>query len=314
MGAGHASVSRFAVTASAVGSVMASSFAIRESAALPHIYPFLSPDLQLWRVLTHFFFFPSAVEAAFGMLLFYKLRAVERRIGSPAYATFLLMSMLLATLMQIALQTVVASGCRAGPYALLVAGLALDVAWVPAAPRVNVFGFPVTDRIIIAFIYVQLLLQGFLGWEDMWIHVVCGLVPGIAFAKNIAGLGKVRLPDRVTKAYYDFCKALGLATYPPAAIEVFTNQVHRPTQPAHANAMLDAGNAAVPEQLLAARRHQMAQAFQNAQRAAVQAVVAATEENIRELEEMGFSRDQARAALEQSGNSLQLATARLLGD
>jgi hypothetical protein len=42
--------------------------------------------------------------------------------------------------------------------------------------------------------------------------------------------------------------------------------------------------------------------------------VVATEENIHELEEMGFSREQAQAALEQSGNSLQLATARLLGD
>ena len=66
--------------------MMASSFAVRESAAFPHIYPFISPDLQLWRLLTHYLFFPSAVEAALGMLLFYKLRTVERRIGSPAYA------------------------------------------------------------------------------------------------------------------------------------------------------------------------------------------------------------------------------------
>lgn len=65
------------------------------------------------------------------------------------------MAMVIATLVQIAVQTMVDASCRAGPYALLVAGLALDAMWVPAAPRVNVFGIPVTDRVILIAVYLQ---------------------------------------------------------------------------------------------------------------------------------------------------------------
>lgn len=166
----------------------------------------------------------------------------------------------------------------------------------------------------------------------MWIHLVAGLAAGLGFGKNIGGIGNFRLPTTVTKAYLDFCKALGIATFPHAAIEVFTNQVpspfsvtsrpkltlHQMPRPAqqHAHGVAEEGNAPTPEQLLAARRQQMAQAMLNAQRVAAEPIprVVATEENIHELEEMGFSREQAQAALEQSGNSLQLATARLLGD
>jgi len=50
------------------------------------LQPQIIPEGQIWRLITHHFYFQTSAEAFFGAILLYQLRLIERRFGTGKFA------------------------------------------------------------------------------------------------------------------------------------------------------------------------------------------------------------------------------------
>jgi len=58
---------------------------IRNYVSLNNLSPDITQKFQLWRLLTHHFFFSSPGEMLFGLILIYYFRLFERQMGSAKF-------------------------------------------------------------------------------------------------------------------------------------------------------------------------------------------------------------------------------------
>ncbi|KAJ1822031.1 hypothetical protein GGH91_001446 [Coemansia sp. RSA 2671] len=148
--------------------------------------------LQFWRLLTSLSGFSTWPEVLAALVLAYELRVVERVFGSRRFASFLVVAGIVGQALTVAAMQL--AGLRAvagGPYALLLACVCQYWRLVPRSYYVRVAGVAVPDTwgvyaAAACLVAPRLLVAA--------VPAGAGVVAGMAYSADVAGLGRWRLP------------------------------------------------------------------------------------------------------------------------
>lgn len=245
---------------------------------------------QLWRLVTHNFVFSTPGELLFGVVLLYFFRQFERQMGSSRFAALaFLTSTIYTALLSLILVLIPAIRIASGPYSLIVACLVYFYFETPKIYNFQILGtISLSDKSFAYLLALQLMLSSPL---RSIIPIISALISGLTY----------RLPFVQENAEMP----MTLVSVTSHLILPFLDTAPRPVQ-------------------TASRTQRTRRPQNNAHPAATIAPFVAahedehppevTEANVDVLVAMGFSREQSIAALERSGDDVQLATERLLND
>jgi len=255
------------------------SSSIRETVSLNLDYARIFQNREYWRIITSNLAFESVFELIVGGILMYYFRQFERQMGSNKFCAVALVSTAMATSIQLGTLAIAPhfKSVRPGPYAFIFTFL---VQYYIHTPRMypRMFSFYImhgSDKLLYYFLGLLLL---FSSWEQSFIAGFPGILVGGLLASNKSCQLRLRMP----KALSDVCRKYILPLIGSTPPSRTVGQRRRDT--AH-------GAAPAP--------------------AAAAPPVPASEEGIAQLEAMGFSRDDAVAALQASGNNVLIAVNRL---
>ncbi|KAI8978155.1 hypothetical protein BDB01DRAFT_800949 [Pilobolus umbonatus] len=169
------------------------------------IFPIESDSSQLWRVVSSPWGFNSLGTAVVGTWLIYKLRIIERRLGSAKYAALIFTSFVASTLLQTSVLLVSSRfGMKSmsnGPYAILFSILYQFYRLIPPTDEFRFLGITMTDKTYVYMAATKLLLGD--GVSSM-IPCLCGWVTGWMYDANIKDIKEWRFPTwmrKVTSKY-----------------------------------------------------------------------------------------------------------------
>lgn len=253
---------------------------------LLHLPPsFVASEMkQAWRLASGNLVFASSRELLFGAYLIYYCRVFERRMGSNKFASFVLVTSAMSTLLQIGV-TQLYRGCyplASGPFGLIFGCAIPFVMDVPVSSKFSILGLPLTDKALVMAVGAQLLLAS---WKRTLIPGVCGMVAGSMYRINFLGMRKFRIPMFISKIFKQTIGKILVA--PPDPVS--------PTVTPATNA-----DGSRPGTSMGAHRGHS------------QWLAQPSPEAVELLVSMGFDRTIASRALQQSENDVNLATNRLL--
>ncbi|KAI1316451.1 hypothetical protein EDD11_009941 [Mortierella claussenii] len=178
-------------------SLLSSVFQIKTDFHL-QLVPHLTAHHQFWRLITSHFAFSTSAEVLFGGLVIYYLRIIERLFGPVKYVSFLFVSAILCTFLNIAvLVTGSALGLNvlpAGPYGVIFAALYQFYTLIPVMYEFKVFGVAFTDKVFMYVLGGQLLISHMPGSIAVG---ACGLLAGAIYRSDFAGSRRWRFPKPI---------------------------------------------------------------------------------------------------------------------
>eukprot|EP00761_Pharyngomonas_kirbyi_P004568 gb/GECH01004573.1/.p1 GENE.gb/GECH01004573.1/~~gb/GECH01004573.1/.p1 ORF type:complete len:354 (+),score=83.17 gb/GECH01004573.1/:1-1062(+) len=293
---------------------------------------------QLWRIFTGPCVFTSLGEMLFGILLLYVFRVFERQWGSHRYAVLVFISTSLTFIFTLCTRLIFGSTFEmsSGPYGLIFAALAQYFADIPATNKQPLFGVPLSEK---AFVYMMSIQLLFLKFPGSLIAGSFGFLSGILFRANTLRLKHIRFPRFIVSTAKRLLGPLLHSSNPvhrrpfggavpgtPGARNNF--QTVDETGQGRADTLLGNEHDRMFQQIARLRRQQ-AQGPEQPSTSTTNLdgsstantgnetnenenethgmSVQASEENIQQLEQMGFNRDRARQALEQNNNNVPAA-------
>ncbi|KAF9179761.1 hypothetical protein BGZ51_006665 [Haplosporangium sp. Z 767] len=141
------------------------------------------------------FAFSTSSEVLFGGLIIYYLRVIERLFGPAKYVSFIFVSAVLCTFLNIAaLVTGTAFGLNvlpAGPYGVIFAALYQFYTLIPIVYEFKVFGIAFTDKVFMYILGAQLLMSHMPGSIA---SAMCGLFAGAIYRSDFGGTRRWRFP------------------------------------------------------------------------------------------------------------------------
>ncbi|KAK9725998.1 hypothetical protein RND81_05G183200 [Saponaria officinalis] len=240
---------------------------------------------KFWKIVVSMYAFMSTPELMFGLFLLYYFRVFERQIGSNKYSVFILFSFFVTFLQEsviLALLKDPKSTITAGPYSLIFSSFVPFFFDIPATTRFRVFGLQFSDKSFIYLAGLQLLLSS---WKRSILPGICGVTAGFLYRMNIFYIRKAKLPDFISSFFF---RVSWPSTGSPSSA---------------AGARNIPGTASAPP--FAGR--QVERTFPP-----LAGLLEPTEDSIAMLVSMGFDRDNARQALVQARNDVNVATNILL--
>ncbi|GAB2227915.1 hypothetical protein Droror1_Dr00009744 [Drosera rotundifolia] len=282
-GFNNAPVTRAFVIASAVFTIV---FGIRgRSNKLGLSYQDIFQKLQLWKLLTSLFAFSSTPELMFGLYLLYYFCIFERQIGSSKYSVFILFSVITSLLLEVATLAILKDPSvnliTSGPYGLIFSSFVQFYFDIPVSSRVRFFGFRFSDK---SFIYVAGFQLLFSSWKRSILPGVCGILAGLLYRLNIFYVRRIKFPGFVASFFSRFSLPFPLSTSSAAATR---NALGNLTT--YVGSQAEQRNYPVPS-----------------------ASIEPPEDSILTLVSMGFDHNDARQALVQARNDVNVATNILL--
>ncbi|WVQ71502.1 hypothetical protein IAR50_001040 [Cryptococcus sp. DSM 104548] len=159
----HAGVTKGLMMLLGITTISASLLGVKPYLHLQFV-PHMSQYHQYWRILTHPFAFAGSGELLMGELLLYKVSTqVERAYGPRKFASFILVSCVLSTLLACATIIVLHPfGIRSvpgGPYGIIFSLLWQYYRIVPSLYQFNLFGLIMSQKIFTAILALQLVLS-----------------------------------------------------------------------------------------------------------------------------------------------------------
>eukprot|EP01102_Stenamoeba_stenopodia_P018677 TRINITY_DN6898_c0_g1_i1.p1 TRINITY_DN6898_c0_g1~~TRINITY_DN6898_c0_g1_i1.p1 ORF type:complete len:298 (-),score=37.49 TRINITY_DN6898_c0_g1_i1:58-951(-) len=249
----------------------------------------LTQRFQFWRLFTNNLFFNTPGETLFGLILIYSFRLFERQMGTSKFGAFTLLCYIISTLLHVGVLTLFPTRpIVSGPYSFIFACLVLFHYTVPITNRFRFLRLNLNDKVFTYLLGLQLLLSH--SWSSV-IAGAFGFLSGVLYTGDIFHLRRFTLPNWVNR----LCSSVFLPFLQSPHMPPTTRS--RPVRQPEANANNRAGGFG----------HRAAY-----QPAGMSFGVPVTEDNIGALTSMGFSREIATQALQQSNNNLQLATNILL--
>lgn len=193
----HAPVTKGIMMAIAVSSIVVAIFDVKYNFHL-QLVPHISRDHQYWRLLVHHTAFCNSSELFLWELILYYIGIdIERQFGGVKYASFLVVSAILVTVLELlsllVLQNfgssfnVIPSGPVGIAFSLVYQYLSL----VPATYHFRVFGVTLSNK---SFLYV---LASQLAFSQPWASTLAaalGISAGALYRSDIASLKSYRLP------------------------------------------------------------------------------------------------------------------------
>jgi len=309
------------------------------SCEIPQIL--ISP--QIWRLLLNRLTFTHSKDLLCSALVFYYFRVFERRMGSRKFASHLLGSSVIATLLEISIIMILAQFhpdyqnaagrfLPPGLYSLL---FPLYVSYYLDIPRVTVthiLGIPVTGKTVTYLLGLQIACTS----QATVISSLCGLVAGLLYRYNFLMVKKwLVVPDLVAR----ICdKAFGWLLYskePKVAQTGATLELQRQEQSerweqqyfhnraqdfrqargqGYSERLIDDHRGGPLDPMMENGGGLVNYFFRQRRAAGSNGPMGAppSDSNIQTLVDMGFDRGRATEALRSSGNDLATATSILL--
>lgn len=235
---------------------------------------------RVWKMIMSVFAFSSTPELMFGLYLLYYFRVFERQIGSNKYSVFILFSMTVSLLLEVFAIALLKDPAKnlvtSGPYGLIFASFVPFFFDIPVSTRFRVFRVHFSDKSFIYLAGLQLLLSS---WKRSILPGVCGILAGFIYRLNIFHIRKAKFPEFIAS----FFSRLSWPSVgsPPAAPS-------RGNLPSFAGRPVQRNYPSVPS------------------------ATEPSEDSIATLVSMGFDRNDARQALVQARNDVNVATNILL--
>jgi len=233
--------------------------------------------LQLWRLIPNYVFFSNPLEAVLGVLFLYHFRVFERQMGSAKFAAFVMSTWVMNSMMTLLFVVLFPSrNIVSGPYGLVFSLLVQFYFEVPSTYRFRIFGISVGDKILTYLLSLQLMGTQF---PSSLFAALSGIVVGLIYRSEILPIQRFIVPSSLVRLAQRYILPL----------------VQQPRRRAPLNL-----NMLNPQQRAPIQQHMPT------------AAVPPPESAVAVLMDMGFSREEARAALSQANNDPQLAAALLL--
>jgi len=158
---------------------------------------------EYWRILTCHFKFNSMGEMVVGLPILYMFRQFERQLGSRKFGLHVLVSIFLATTLQLSLLFLIPTlqYITPGPYALIFAFFPKYFAFVPKMhPKfLNLFGLFFSDKSICYLLGAQLAAND--GAHSLW-----SAISGIAAGALLVGEPSILQNRSMPKLISDLCE------------------------------------------------------------------------------------------------------------
>ncbi|KAF4364621.1 hypothetical protein F8388_015312 [Cannabis sativa] len=274
---------------------------------------------RIWKLIVSAFAFSSTPELMFGLYLLYYFRVFERQIGSNKYSVFILFSLTVSLLLEVLALSFLKDPAKnlitSGPYGLIFASFVPFFFDIPVSTRFTVFNVHFSDK---SFIYLaglqvktkecvvhnsisfpchrNLILTlsasaSLSSWKRSILPGACGILAGILYRLNIFRIRKAKLvwvhilfnsQSLLLRCFQDF---LGHQRGIYLLLRVEEETYHH---------------------------LQVAQSRQRNYPPSIPSAVEPSEDSIATLVSMGFDRNNARQALVQARNDVNVATNILL--
>jgi len=231
------------------------------------------------------------LESVLGVVLLYQFRMFERQMGSSKFLAFTCSTWFVNALLSLGFLVVYPSrGVPSGPYALIFSLLVLFYFEVPATYRFRLLGVNAGDKIMTYLLSLQLLGVQL---PSSLISGLFGLLAGIAYRSELFPINRLKIPEFLVR--FGRRWILPLIQNPQRRSTTINPNALRPQQQQQQQQQqLRPQNNLFPPPLQ--------QRFGDPP----------SESMVTALMDMGFSQEEARAALTQTGNDAQLAAALLL--
>jgi len=287
----HAPISKGLMWITAGLSLLVSFTNIRHYVSLNNLSPDITQKFQLWRFITHHFFFSSPGEMLFGLILIYYFRLFERQMGSAKFGAFAVLSFALTSLLELSFLVFrPSSPFLSGPYAFIFSNFVLFYFSVPASTRFKFCGINLSDKIFTYLLGFQLLCTHF---PLSFIFGIMGIVSGISYRSQTLRLHQYKLPETVNRFCKRFIFPYLKSSDPPRRQPRHTGALDLQAQQLRAGGLQDARAFAYPH-------------------GGTTVVPMPSEDNIQLLMSMGFERTSVIRALRTSANNVEVATNILL--
>ncbi|XP_047151906.1 rhomboid-like protein 20 isoform X1 [Vigna umbellata] len=285
----NAPVTRLFIVASAIFTIF---FGIQgRFGTLGLSYQDIFGKIRLWKLIMSIFSFSSTPELMFGLYLLYYFRVFERQIGSNKYSVFIVFSILTSLLLEVLavalLKDPTANLVTPGPYGLIFASFVPFFFDIPVSTRFRVFSFFFSDKSFIYLAGVQLLLSS---WKRSILPGMCGILAGSLYRLNVFYIRKAKDP---TLQFPEFISSFFSRITLPS--------MGSPHATSSSSTRHSVGN------LPSHPARQMERNYPP-----MQSAVEPSEDSINTLVSMGFDRNNARQALVQARNDVNVATNILL--
>lgn len=286
----------------------------------------------MWRLLTHHLVWSSSSELILGSVLLYTWRMFERMFGSRKFGGCLAFLLAMST----ALQVCVAVVCRAtgasfhpssGPWGLIFGLLACFFMDIPQSMPFTVFGVPLSDKMFLYILNLQLALSGLPGSAYT---ALIGLVLGFLYRWEALPFHRIRIPQVVSRCFGRVFSPLlsgslfatlagvdqqgrpvGARTFGSGRLGGAAPPVASRAPATHAGGYAMVDDAAAGDEPEGEILNDVGAYYTPAHM--MPPLVAADPAAVAQLQAMGFPEDRARAALQAAHNDVTAATNRLLG-
>ncbi|KAK3812973.1 MAG: hypothetical protein J3Q66DRAFT_347064 [Benniella sp.] len=175
-------------------SLLSSVFQIKTDFHL-QLVPHLTSHHQFWRLITSHVAFSTSTELLSGGLVIYHLRVIERLFGPAKYASFLFVSAIICTFLNVA---ILVSGnafgltvLPSGPYGVIFSALYQFYTIIPSLYEFKVFGIVFTDKSFTYALGVLFMLSQMPGSIAL---AASGLLAGAIYRSDLAGTRRWRFP------------------------------------------------------------------------------------------------------------------------
>ncbi|KAJ7098644.1 hypothetical protein B0H15DRAFT_585618 [Mycena belliarum] len=205
----HAPVSKGLMVGLALSSIAVGVFDVKHYFHL-QLVPHISRYYQYWRLGAHHLAFSSSSELFVTEILLYNIGVpIERQFGSLKFASFAVVSTLLATLLEfVALVLFHRAGLNfipSGPTTLLFNIVYQYSRIVPSSYSFRIFGLPLTNKSFTYILALQLALAHLPGSAAA---ALAGLVAGQLYRSDLANLKAYRLPPSLATLAARFLRPL----------------------------------------------------------------------------------------------------------
>ncbi|XP_074306764.1 rhomboid-like protein 20 [Silene latifolia] len=244
---------------------------------------------KIWKIIVSMFAFMSTPELMFGLFLLYYFRVFERQIGSNKYSVFILFSFAVSVLGESVILAFLKDPSYAitsGPYSLIFSSFVPFFFDIPVSTRFRVFGLSFSDKSFIYLAGLQLLLSS---WKRSMLPGICGLTAGFLYRMNVFYIRRAKLPDFLASLFSRVSWPSMGSSSAAAGIPGTRNTLETGSAPPYAGRQVER---TYPSPLAGS--------------------VEPSEDSITTLVSMGFDRDNARQALVQARNDVNVATNILL--
>lgn len=269
---------------------------------------------QMWRLFTGPFTLTSMGELIFCSLLLYLFRLFERQWGTHKFSVFVLHSTLTSFVLQLSSKLLFNTSLLSGPYGLIFSCFVQYVLDIPATNSFRLLGVGFSEKVFVYLLALQLLVASF---PSSLIIGACGIFAGLIYRSKYLRISHIKFPGFVTR----FCSrfVLPLLRTPlwrrPAAPTAQRSGASRRVNSIRA---APAARHPTPHPQPAAPEG-AAQGWADTllsnsglSRPPPQPVPMPAQEDIQALEQMGFNREAATAALRSVHNDVHQAVALLV--